>query len=498
MGLFDKMTKNLKGKMSNLAGKHGVTVTATEIERQTPDANNPAAVQFPITDSVVKGRFTVQGEKEVTILSHTVEVYAAICDETGEDNEREILLASDTVKEQIIGSDLAFPYVLQPGQTIEDSFCVIEVDVVKALEELEYDDEDEALGDDSLYLFVRIIADVKGTPMDAETEVEMALAPGVYDDNVDDEVDDVDVGTDDIAASREAGIRLLQEPLSPRPYLDRFNAMAAELEARDDIVVDTYVARPGATDEDIAAAKAYSPISDDMERFYRQANGLTLHWHLKDNEETCGRIDLKPLDQVFSDWRDCIYFDDDDDFKPLHPVDFFVDEACAALYVDGSANPTVYYHYCGEEMDTLAVDFGQYLELLLKTRGFWYWQTALSTDLKGVSYTTSPGLFRRGMRELFAADYDEQFFFRNDYEAEDMAKHNARKAQVDKLKNALEQEGVSFGIKAEDEGYIYVALDDNTANFAKAKTALSGVGFDFDLDGDWGMKSVGEVMVERR
>ncbi|HEY9782971.1 MAG TPA: YbjN domain-containing protein, partial [Leptolyngbyaceae cyanobacterium] len=99
------------------------------------------------------------------------------------------------------------------------------------------------------------------------------------------------------------------------------------------------------------------------------------------------------------------YFNENDPCKPLHPIDFFIGNACAALYLDGSNNPEVYYYYRGEKMRSLGVNFEGYLELLLKSRGFWYWQVAIAGPEYVNPATPMPieeRNFRKIMPQLFS------------------------------------------------------------------------------------------------
>jgi hypothetical protein len=84
---------------------------------------------------------------------------------------------------------------------------------------------------------------------------------------------------------------------------------------------------------------------------------------------------------VFADWRDHIYFSDDDPMKQIKPFDFFVPEACAVFFpVPGNA--TIHYHYCGEELHPTGYTLNEYLDRLLLSRGYRYWMTSLGVDTR--------------------------------------------------------------------------------------------------------------------
>jgi hypothetical protein len=59
----------------------------------------------------------------------------------------------------------------------------------------------------------------------------------------------------------------------------------------------------------------------------------------------------------------------------------------------------------GEEMSPLGVDFEGYLQLLLKSRGFWYWQKAIATpeyDNPYASESLEESNFMKIMSQLFS------------------------------------------------------------------------------------------------
>lgn len=157
MGFFDKM--------KNFVGGHGVKASITEVENQ-----EPGSVTFPLADSVMKFQVAVESEKEITILSHDFEVYV---ERKTEDDEKTVLIAEDShgADTEIIGGDITWPYVLKPGDTIEDGCCIVDVDIAETLGKMGIG-ADAAIDDPNYRFFVKFTADVKGSPMDAEAEVD--------------------------------------------------------------------------------------------------------------------------------------------------------------------------------------------------------------------------------------------------------------------------------------------------------------------------------------
>ena len=198
--------------------------------------------------------------------------------------------------------------------------------------------------------------------------------------------------------------------MKKQSIVQQFHLMADALKKNPAIDVVVCEFNSPATEEELNEARSGFDLNPTIVDFYSQANGIQIEWERKEQKEiadgglAAGYINLLPVEEVFQDWEDTIYFDDDDSFKPLHPLDFFVDEACAALYLDESDNPQVYYHYLGEEMSPLGVDIAGYLQLLLKSRGFWYWHKAIAQPEYFNPYvpvSVEDKNFREIMPELF-------------------------------------------------------------------------------------------------
>lgn len=164
-------------------------------------------------------------------------------------------------------------------------------------------------------------------------------------------------------------------------YVDRFRALADELSRHPDIQLESFEVRPPAPPDVLATL----PLTPAMRNFYAAANGLVLRWtagpRFANEGHVVGRIDLIKIEDVFGSWEDVLYFEfdpPDSALRLLKPIDAFVEEARACLRWDGSANPKVVFHGGGSTIYPLEVDFNGYLELLLRSRGLWYWQKAIA------------------------------------------------------------------------------------------------------------------------
>lgn len=157
MGLFDKVR--------TLVGDHGCKVAITSLERQAP-----GAVRFPIGDSVFKGNFTVTASRACTVLGHKAELF--VMKKHADGREEQVLLGDELhdEKHEVIGLGYTWPYDMAAGETREDGFCIVQVDIPGTVEKLGYASPSAAASATDLTFFVRVTADVKGTPMDAEAK----------------------------------------------------------------------------------------------------------------------------------------------------------------------------------------------------------------------------------------------------------------------------------------------------------------------------------------
>lgn len=152
MGFFDKV--------KHFVGGHGCKVELTEVERQ-----QPGNVHLPRTDSVVKGRYRVTAEKDITVLAHIHRFAMRIPMQGG--GFTTVTLSEDRhdASTDIIGCPIKWPYELKAGQSVDDSFLVSDIDIPAAI---------QRQGNPAGAKFLVIVeADVKGTPVDANAECEV-------------------------------------------------------------------------------------------------------------------------------------------------------------------------------------------------------------------------------------------------------------------------------------------------------------------------------------
>jgi hypothetical protein len=198
--------------------------------------------------------------------------------------------------------------------------------------------------------------------------------------------------------------------------LNRFRRMVDELETHPDLeVIDFHFSRPAKPAEIAAAARSVGGrLPDGVEAFYREMNGFTLEWEIRleelrqGDDSDKGLIDILPIEEVLKDWQGSIWQADDERFKPVKPLDFFVPEACSALLYREESGfvSTVHYHYLGELLLDTGYGFRGYIDRLLASRGAWYWIETLCRE----THESPPAqAFFRRMPRLFPG-FDPSLF----------------------------------------------------------------------------------------
>ena len=202
-------------------------------------------------------------------------------------------------------------------------------------------------------------------------------------------------------------------------YREKFEAMVDILERNPHINITKVKFRNPTKPSFIKWAKesAGGTLPSAMEAFYQSMNGFTLEWEqtLPDVETQGltgkGFIDIEPLHRVLGDWKDIVWFEQIESslqFKPLKPVDFFMEEACTCLLQpDGKPiQDEIVYHYLGEYTSHTHHTFEEWIDKLLLSRGYFYWIQTLCSEWQSSPEVKS---FREVMPKLFD-DYDDTVF----------------------------------------------------------------------------------------
>ena len=138
------------------------------------------------------------------------------------------------------------------------------------------------------------------------------------------------------------------------------------------------------TPEEVAQVKHPSWVPLTLLDFAQARNGFSLNWTSgKDHDlPQDGSINVLPLQRIFGDWQDVVYFDHEPterqaQLRDFKIVDFFVDEACVGCYYRPERDEQLYYFDFEDLPQPLGVDFWGYLTLLPFTLGYRYWQYLL-------------------------------------------------------------------------------------------------------------------------
>jgi len=214
--------------------------------------------------------------------------------------------------------------------------------------------------------------------------------------------------TDDGQTPKTTGATPTKTEPGMQGYLTRVEAVVAELRNDDRLTVTECKIEKPASKMDIEEARKLfgHELPHGLEAFYLEMNGFHLEWESEEEDWVTGQIRLLPITEVFGDWKEQIWFEEGDEFSQVKPFDFFVPEACAAFHPDAQGSWSVHFHYCGEELEPMGIDFPKYVDLLLAARGYFYWQKSLCTD---ASDSTEVEEFLEEAPKYFS-DFSEDLF----------------------------------------------------------------------------------------
>lgn len=169
----------------------------------------------------------------------------------------------------------------------------------------------------------------------------------------------------------------------------------------------------------------YDWIPAELKQYALEINGYMLAWKSREDgsgRPACrGRYELLPLEHIYADWKDHVYFgfpEEDPRLACFKVVDLFAPEASVGLYHDAAQDPGLYYHQHGEGTVPypLYLDLLGYLRLLEQSLGYHHWQLSLlallPNDGRNPAYQTDPaflGAFRRDL-EAWDPEFDYDAF----------------------------------------------------------------------------------------
>ncbi|WP_438297231.1 hypothetical protein [Streptomyces sp. HUAS TT7] len=198
---------------------------------------------------------------------------------------------------------------------------------------------------------------------------------------------------------------------------DRLDALLADLQRNSHVEVVHCTSTPPLSAEQIShlSEQAGCHLPSGAEEFYRQVGSFSLEWRhtvskiQQGDRSDYGLINILPVNQVLGDWSGVTWFrGGDETYRPVVPFDMFTPEACAAFErrEDGTFKEEISYHYFGEELSSLNCTFGEYIDLLIESRGYWYWQKTLCAGHESSTEVTD---FRQNMPMIFP-EYNDDLF----------------------------------------------------------------------------------------
>lgn len=149
-----------------------------------------------------------------------------------------------------------------------------------------------------------------------------------------------------------------------------------------------------------------------IQQFYKEMNGAAIQWRHASFAEPyiCGKINLQTAAAVSAAGKGLIWFDHtpaDSSLRKYKPIDFFADEAVVGFIDDNSSAGEMYLYLFEAAPIPLNVDFEGYIKLMVKARGYFYWQQVLVAIQQGKENQESTD-FKTYMPQIFPGfSYDE-------------------------------------------------------------------------------------------
>lgn len=178
-----------------------------------------------------------------------------------------------------------------------------------------------------------------------------------------------------------------------------------ELQSNPQVKVKGITTPPPMNKKELAAIERVAPQS--VFAFHREMNGLTIEWELKKSADpdVKGSVKLLPVKEILKEWKGIVYFDftpEGERIRNFHPIDFFIDEAAAGAFLnEGKEEDRSLYlfHFEGEPV-RLHLEMRGYIQMMIASKGFLYWQYAVIEILKQKENPVSRR-FKEWMPQLF-------------------------------------------------------------------------------------------------
>ncbi len=162
----------------------------------------------------------------------------------------------------------------------------------------------------------------------------------------------------------------------------------------------------GANKKDIVTLRELG-VQSEFLNSYDLFFGFKLLWTAKPETgiKATGSIRIMELPKVFGDWEGHAYFshsEEDSLLRDFKIVDFYQNEYAAGILFGKRRDFTFYnIEIGGEDPVSLDLDINGYIEMMMQSKGYTYWQTVIEYYLHGGYQTDITEQFKHDMPILF-------------------------------------------------------------------------------------------------
>lgn len=182
-------------------------------------------------------------------------------------------------------------------------------------------------------------------------------------------------------------------------------ALRDELQSNPQVKVKGITTPPPMNKKELERIAGIAPQS--LFAFHREMNGLTVEWEPKKSADpdVKGSVKLLPVEEILKEWKGIVYFDftpEGERIRKFHPIDFFIDEAAAGAFLNEpkEEDRSFYlFHFEGEPA-RLHLEMSGYIQMMIASKGFLYWQYAVIEILEQKENPVSRR-FKEWMPQLF-------------------------------------------------------------------------------------------------
>lgn len=149
-----------------------------------------------------------------------------------------------------------------------------------------------------------------------------------------------------------------------------------------------------------------------LEDFYESLESLKLHWKTFESYEIKaeGSFDIYPVKRIMRNWDEDFGVNDwAPKMKGFKPLDmFFESNGCVGFYMNRPEKKGLYLYAFEGDSQPLNLYFKEYLQLLIISKGFGWWQNAL-VEISTGKQQPNVDSFKANMPKIFSDFNYEEF-----------------------------------------------------------------------------------------